>query len=155
MDLKSLNNFLTGSNNSGYATGKSSDWIKEKNGSTTIVNASGPWKLVDNFFGGEPYGGHVIVYHNQKPYWMMVYYGYVTDKELDHKDVYAFLKKALASPSGDSPYRGPKSFIEDGWEYKNSWEGSLERYNGEEIILFKDQEVYKAWYSGGLVDQRK
>lgn len=85
---------------------------------------------------------------------MLVYYGDVHDTELDHNSVYEFLKKALTKPPEEAPYRGPAELIEGDWEYKNKWEGKLERYAGEEVILLSGKEVYSAWYAGGLVDQR-
>lgn len=33
----------------------------------------------DNFFGGEPYGGREVVFYEEKPVWMMVYYGWVAE----------------------------------------------------------------------------
>lgn len=72
---KDLQQFLLEANKSGYAGGKVKQWIKEKDGSTTILFEKNEWKSHDNFFGGEPYGGRTIVFYKDKPFWMMVYYG--------------------------------------------------------------------------------
>ena len=72
MDLQTLRRFILQANKLGYASGKEKQWIKEKNRSTTILFNQGPWRMNDNFFGGEPYGGRIIISYENKPYWIMV-----------------------------------------------------------------------------------
>lgn len=153
MDLQTLRRFILQANKSGYTSGKEKQWIKEKNKSTTILFNQGPWKMNDNFFGGEPYGGRIIISYNNKPYWIMVYYGWVI-KGINPDDIYPFLRKALAAMPEDYPYRGPKELKEGKFIYKNQWQGNLDNYNGEELIFRDKKEVYRAKYMGGLVDQR-
>lgn len=52
------------------------------------------------------------------------------------------------------PYRGPARIKEGSLEYVNKWKGGIDSYSGEERILEKGREVYKASYMGGLIDQR-
>ena len=154
MDLSQLREFLISSNNAGYAGGEEKKWVKEKDGSTTIPYEKGDWKSHDNFFGGEPYGGRIIVFYKDKPAWMMVYYGWVAEgAETD--PIYGILRDALKRMPEDAPFRGPKEYRQDKSVYSNSWEGKLERYSGEEKITQDGKPVYKANYIGGLVDQRK
>lgn len=153
MDINQLKQFLLDSNAAGYAGGEEKKWIKETDGSTTIPFEKGEWKSHDNFFGGEPYGGRIIVSYQNKPVWMMVYYGWVTDG-METNSIYAILRSALKQMPQDAPFRGPKEFIEDGLKYLNSWAGDIERYSGEEQITQNGKLVYKANYFGGLVDQR-
>ncbi len=35
------------------------------------------WAFHDNYFGGEPYGGRSVAFHQGKPVWIAVYYGWV------------------------------------------------------------------------------
>ena len=72
MDLQSLRKFTLQANKSGYVSGEEKQWIKEKDNSTTILFNQGQWKMNDNFFGGEPYGGRIIISYENKPYWIMV-----------------------------------------------------------------------------------
>lgn len=153
MDLQTLRRFILQANKLGYASGEEKQWIKEKDRSTTILFNQGPWKMNDNFFGGEPYGGRIIISHKNKPYWIMVYYGWIIEG-INPDDIYPFLRKALSAMPKDYPYRGPKELKEGKFIYKNQWQGSLDNYNGEEVILKNNQEVYRAKYLGGLVDQR-
>lgn len=150
--------FLDEANKVGYAAGESRGWIKEADGSTTIAYESkdGLWRYHDNFFGGEPYGGREVVFRDGKAIWLMVYYGEVTNKELDKNEVYAFLRKALAQANPELPVRGPKELKEeiDGkdWVYETSWTGDMTGFLGRESIKINGKEIYYANYSGGLVD---
>ncbi|MBI2442288.1 MAG: hypothetical protein HYV40_00075 [Candidatus Levybacteria bacterium] len=155
MNKKALFKFLIKANEHGYASGEATPSKREKDGSTTILFFSGEWSMHDNFFGGEPYGGRLVVFHKKKPHWIMVYYGNVSQRADNIAEVYAFLQHALNRMPHDAPFRGPKRFSERDFVYKNKWTGDLERYSGEEVILHKKKEIYRAWYMGGLVDQRE
>jgi hypothetical protein len=154
MNKELLRQFLINSNKAGYAGGEEKKWIKEADGSTTIPFEKGEWKSHDNFFGGEPYGGRAIVFHNNKPVWMMVYYGWVAEG-IEINPVYGILREALMRMPEEYPYRGPKEYKKDQFVYKNLWTGELDRFSGEEQIFKNDKLAYKANYIGGLVDQRK
>ncbi len=153
MDLSQLSKFLLDSNKAGYASEKSNSQ-QEPDGSTTITFVSSDFKSHDNFFGGEPYGGRVVVFYKEKPIWMMVYYGAVDDSIKNFGGVYGFLKKALMAMPENDPYRGPKLLEEGPYKYENSWRGNLESYSGEEKIYLNGSQIYWAKYIGGLVDQR-
>ncbi|MDP3941789.1 MAG: DUF5680 domain-containing protein [bacterium] len=150
----SLLHFLIEANEHGYASGEATPSKKEKDGSTTITFASGEWRMHDNFFGGEPYGGRLVVFHKEKPHWIMVYYGNVSKSVKNIAEVYAFLQNALKHMPHDAPFRGPKKFAEKDFAYKNKWKGDLDSYSGEEVILQKKKEIYRATYLGGFVDRR-
>lgn len=154
MDINQLRQFLLDSNAAGYAGGEEKKWVKEVDGSTTIPFEKGDWKSHDNFFGGEPYGGRVVVFYQNKPVWMMVYYGWVADG-VETSPVYAILRSALKQMPQGAPFRGPKELIEGDLIYTNSWVGEIERYSGEEQISQNRKLVYKTNYLGGLVDQQK
>lgn len=152
MNENDLKQFLISANKVGYASGKEREWIKCEDGSTTIVFEQGEYRMHDNFFGGEPYGGRLVVFIENKPVWMMVYYGCVIEGVLVDK-IYAILRKALSLMPENCPLRGPHSYTEGAFEYVNFWEGDVEKYVGEEQIIEGDKTVYKATYVGGLVDQ--
>lgn len=154
MNKEQLRQFLVDFNNAGYAGGEEKKWIKEPDGSTTIPFEKGSWRSHDNFFGGEPYGGRTVVFYEGKPYWMMVYYGWV-EEGIETDPVYGILRSALKQMPEDYPFRGPKEFKDGEYTYSNSWEGEVDRFAGEEQIMQGDKLIYKANYIGGLVDQRK
>ncbi len=154
MNSESLKKFLYDSNAAGYAGGNSKRWIKNDDGSTTIPYEEGPWRSDDTFYGGEPYGGRIIVFHEGNPFWMMVYYGWV-EEGVDHDSVYKILQSALVQMPIEYPFRGPQKYEEDGYVYLNKWQGDIENYSGKEKISKGESLVYTASYMGGLVDQKK
>lgn len=154
MGKERLRQFLVDSNKAGYAGGDSKKWVKEPDGSTTIVFEQGPWRSHDNFFGGEPYCGRVIVSYKGKPTWMMVYYGWVVEG-VEADQIYEVLRDALKQMPEDAPYRGPRRYEQGEFVYTNTWDGYLERYSGEEQISQGERIVYQANYMGGVVDRRQ
>lgn len=152
-NINNLKAFLIASNKAGYAGGEEKKWVKETDGSTTIPFEKNPWKSHDNFFGGEPYGGRTVVFFENKPVWIMVYYGKVME-EIEPKSVYGVLRNALAQMPEDAPFRGPKEYQEGEYAYTNSWQGEVDNFSGEEKITKAGTVIYKANYLGGLVDQR-
>jgi len=154
MNKEELKQFIIQTNKAGYAGGEEKKWIKESDGSTTIPFEKGEWRSHDNFFGGEPYGGRTVVFHNGKPVWIMVYYGWISgDTSVD--PIYAILRNALMKMPEEHPYRGPKEYKENEYTYTNSWQGELEQFSGEEKITQGKKLIYKASYLGGLVDQQR
>lgn len=155
MDIKGLKEFLIETKKAGYGAGKNKKWIKEKDGSTTIPFESGDFRMHDNFFGGDPWGGKEIVFFKEAPVWIMVMYGAVDASFSNFRAVYAFLQKALRNQPEELPLRGPKLFQAGEFIYKNKTIGDLEDFFGEEEIYQGEKRIYKMKYSGGWVDQRK
>lgn len=155
-NLKELCEFLVKAKKSTYATGDESKKIIGADKSTTLIFEEGDWKYHDNYFGGEPYGGREVVFFQGLPVYMMVYYGWVNESVTDVQGTYKTLQGALTLIPEDKPFRGPKKFNQDGFEYSNVFEGEIDNFSGEEIITSADgEELYRAKYIGGLVDQRK
>lgn len=65
MNIKKLTSFLFNASQSGYGTGNYSHWVKEPNGSTSIVYKEKDWEMHDNFFGGEPFGGRLVIFYQK------------------------------------------------------------------------------------------
>ena len=154
MNKEDLLQFLIASNKAGYAGGEEKQWINEPDGSTTIPYEQGEWRSHDNFFGGEPYGGRLVVFHENRPVWIMVYYGWVTEG-IDPNIIYSVLRGALMNMPEEAPFRGPANYEQDGHHYSNSWTGDIERYTGDEQIEKDGEVVYQAKHMGGLVDNRQ
>lgn len=146
-----MKKFLLRASTTGYAVG---DTVisREKDQSYTTQDKQGEWSIHDNWFGGEPFGGREVVFYNNKPYWMAVYYGKDSGKA---EGLISFLRYALSKPPEELPVRGPKELEQGDFRYVNSWKGKLEDFSGEEKIYYKGEEVYRAGYLGGLVDQRE
>ncbi|MES3005982.1 MAG: DUF5680 domain-containing protein [Patescibacteria group bacterium] len=150
-DKTALKNFIFEASQATYASGDDSIKKKQPDGSTTIEYESGAYKYHDNYFGGEPYGGREVVFLNDKPLWMMVYYGLV--HEGANKEVYGFLMESLSNTTVDMPYRGPVLFEKGELKYENNLVGDVDNFSGTERIFRNEQCIYEASYIGGLVDQ--
>jgi len=156
IDSKELCEFLVKAKKSTYASGDTAKKIVEADKSTTLIFEDGDWKYHDNYFGGEPYGGREVVFFQGQPVYLMVYCGWVNESVKDFKAAYGVLQGALTLIPGDKPFRGPDKLELGGLIYTNIHEGEVDNFFGEEIIRNENgEEIYKAKYMGGLVDQRK
>ena len=154
MDTTALLRFLGEAHRRGYAAGPSAITMREPDGSTTIAYEAGPWRLHDNYFGGEPYGGRAVAFLDGRPVWMAVYYGRVEDPGGDVQAVYSFLQRALLRARDDLPFRGPDRFTDGPFTYRNARRGDVQDFSGEETIDHRGHPIYVARYAGGLVDRR-
>ncbi|MCP4706438.1 MAG: hypothetical protein GY865_17710 [candidate division Zixibacteria bacterium] len=154
MKKEELISFILESNKAGYAEGDLKNWTKENDGSNSISFERGPWRSHDNFFGGEPYGGRVVILYENLPYWIMVYYGWVNKVE-EINSVFGVIRNALKEMPREYPFRGPKEFRDSEYLYSNYWNGDVSRFEGKEKINKKSTFVYQANYFGGLVDSHK
>ena len=152
-EYKRVRQFLLYCGREGYAAAGDEVQKKEADGSTTIELVRGDFRFHDNYFGGEPYGGREVVFYQDKPVWMMVYYGLVLDGGNDVGPLYGFLRKALVAVPDEALYRGPQALADGNLQYTNHWQGEIERFLGEESITRDGQCVYQASYIGGLVDR--
>jgi hypothetical protein len=132
----------------GYADPNAKSTKLEDN-STELIFTKENYVYRDRYFGGEPFSGQEVVFQNNKEKWIMNYYGLVYDKEINIELIYGFLRKCLSKVPKDAPYRGPKQFKENDFEYYNTIEGTFEEFKGHEKILYKGKEIYRLNYHGG------
>lgn len=151
-ELESLQRFLYDTTQAGYGNPNTIS-KKAEDGASIITYEDGEWRMVDTFYGGHPYAGQEVIYHLGQAVWALQYRGWVHDTDMTPSSVYGFLKKALLAAPVEQPYRGPKEFREGNLTYKNEWAGEISGFAGEEVILDGEQEIYKALYFGGEVDQ--
>lgn len=151
MNINELKTFILEASKNTYASEDPNIKVKQPDGSTTIVYKKDDWIYHDNYFGGEPFGGREVVFFQDKPVWMMVYYGSVVVDEIVPDDLYKVLTKALRNAPENMPYRGPKELIDGDFTYKNELEGDVERFSGEERIYKDNILLYAAKYVGGVL----
>jgi hypothetical protein len=133
MTIEQLHKFLLEAQLAGYASGQETKFIKEPDGSTSIIYKKGLFTFHDNYFGGEPYGGRSVIFYNNKPVWIMIYYGSVS-KDISPNLVYKVLRNALKLTPSKAPFRGPKEYREDNFIYINNWDGDIKNFSGKEQI---------------------
>lgn len=155
INLNELCKFLVEAKKSTYAAGEGAKKIVEKDGSITLIFEDGDFKYHDNYFGGEPFGGREVVFMQNKPIYIMTYYGSVKDSVLSSEIIRVLLKSLSLIPE-DHPFRGPKEYVENDLAYKNSYTGEIDNFFGEETISSSDgKEIYKARYAGGFICQKE
>lgn len=101
----------------------------------------------DTYFGGSNFIGEEIVYVNEIPFWAMNYIGRATGDNFKID----FLKEALKNTSLEMPYRGPGSFKKDEYEYICEVNGDINWFQGKEIIMYNNEEIYESFFHGGLI----
>src|SRR3989344_51018 len=73
VNLEELKAFLMRANMP-HVTGAAKT-TKEADGSRTIEYVEGDYHMHDNFFGGEPYGGRLVIFYKKQPVFIEAYYG--------------------------------------------------------------------------------
>jgi hypothetical protein len=162
MKIEVLREFLIEANKKGYAAGEGeiegrTVTTNLDDGSTTIQIIIGNHKLLDHYYGGEPYAGQEVVSEDKKTEWSMVYHGKVVEG-VNADGVYSILRSALSNPDPVSPLRGPiGEYSVNGLVYRNQCKGDLSFFQGSEDIRRESsgEVIYDANYMGGWVDQRR
>lgn len=154
INKQELCKFLVEAKKATYASGDFSGLVRELDKSKTLKFERGIYKYHDNYFGGEPFGGREVVFINDTPTYMMVYYGGTVESIGEFDEIYKFMREALSLIPEESPYRGPKEYKRDNLVYLNKCSGEIDNFFGEEKIFIDNKEVYSARYAGGLVDQK-
>ena len=152
INLDELKSFIFDASRATYASGDESIKKTQPDESTTILYEKGAYRFHDNYFGGEPYGGREVIFLNEKPVWMMLYYGLVHEGT-QTKEIYPFLMESLFHSTLEMPYRGPASYESLNFKYENDFSGDIMNLSGTERIFKDGQCVYEASYIGGLVDR--
>ncbi len=117
-------------------------------GSTEYEYQKGDWAYQDIYFSGKDnFIGQEVVYYNLKPIWSMVYMG---DNIFDEEET-DFLKYALMYLSEKVRFGGQGEVNRKGLAYKDSGEGSFEKFFGQEVVTKRNGKICKINYRGGLI----
>lgn len=112
---------------------------------------NGQYKYLDTYAGSNPFSGEEIIYYQDKPIWIMNYYGLVLDPNTSSEDVYAFLKKCLSNIPNDFPIRGPQIFEDGNFRYELKITGDLRYFYGKEDIYLNNRKIYELNLHGGVL----
>ncbi|MFJ8528286.1 DUF5680 domain-containing protein [Bacillus sp. NPDC094106] len=124
------------------------------NGSKQLEYCSGDYSYRDIYYGSAFFIGQETVEFENRPIWSMAYSGGVTIQNADWDiigPIYSFLRQALRLVDTNSIYRGPNYYESGTYIFKNEYEGTLDCFYGQEIILIGDEKVYELRYNGGIV----
>ena len=144
-----LNNFLVQAKLNTYASGDGNAEILLEDGSKELIYVLGQLRYRDRYFGANPFIGEELVWEADRLIWGMNYFGQTIEEIVPASQVYNFLQQALRQVRPERPFRGPEFFRAGPYTYVDKSHGVLDAFNGEEVIYFRDQEVYHLVYHGG------
>jgi hypothetical protein len=151
--LDVLANFLNDANKHTYANADAEKTVSSRLGSGDYHFEKDNLVYHDTYFGERSFIGEEIIYQDNKPMWGANYFGLMLDDDVDEKEVWIFLRKALMREYNNIiPLRGPKEFSENNWEYKFSAIGDLARFSGKEEIFYEGRLVYQLVIHGGFIE---
>lgn len=154
--LGELASFLMRARATGYAGGAKEVSNPQRPGFKEFPPyREGDFEYIDSYSGFYQAPGQEVVRYKGKPAWHMAYSGGMLPEfhgDLAFaKQIYGFLRKALARPNPQKPFRGPARFAEGDFEYLDDNEGDLADFNGVERITCKGREVFRQRYIGGRI----
>lgn len=116
-----------------------------------VVYSDGPYRYVHQWRGRQRFAGQELVYYRGTPAWILQYYGSEHPHLVDQEDLHAFLREALAKVDTGEPFRGPGDYRRGAFMYYNTPQGTVDSFNGEEIVYFRGEEAHKVNYRGGSI----
>ncbi len=144
--------FLIEAKRHAYANGTAARVQPALAGSVQLEYRSGDWSYRDIYFGEEFFTGQEVVYYRNRPWWSMVYAGGVKLEEPPAEEIYRFLQQALQRVDAEAPFRGPDSFEEGDFRYACAWRGTVEWFEGMEVIFHRERIAYQLTFSGGMIN---
>lgn len=125
-------------------------------GGSVIEWIRGVWRYRELRYGGEPFGGMIIVFFEGEACFVMQYRGRVEPYADNPETVRTVVTEALRRPYAATPWRGPRKYVAScGLQYRNQWKGSLRNFSGTETVVTsrKGNVLYEAHYNGMIVNK--
>lgn len=155
LNLKELSEFLVDAKKKTYANIDAKEIKAQRPQFKELEYKKGKWEYRDSYCGFFFAPGQEIVRYNKQPVWAMAYSGGMNKKYHGNiafaKEIFGFLKSALTKVNTKMPYRGPKSYSLGNYKYTNNVKGNITDFSGTEKIFYKEKEVFKQEYIGGLI----
>lgn len=118
-----------------------------RTGSIDFEYIKGDYKYRDSYVGSKYFSGQEIVWIKDVPYWSMNYVGQVDSNDFSGD----FLKEVLKHNDKDMIYRGPSLYKKGDYAYLCTVEGNFNWFEGKEIILYKNKQIYELKFHGGIL----
>jgi hypothetical protein len=151
VNRKKLVDFLLGARTKTYAGGRGK--VKPiLKGSKQLEYKKGEWFYRDVYYGGNGiFVGIETIYFKNKAVWSMSYYG--NFKKMTEKEVDLVLRVALLK-NWKTARTWKRAALEKGkytYVCEPDFGGSVEEMGGSEYIFKNKKEVYKFFYTGGIL----
>jgi hypothetical protein len=150
-DLDALARFLVAAKLYGYASGDETRIRLLEDGGREVSSRDGDDSYRGRWYGDDQFSGEEVVWHQGRALWSMNFYGATTPGLEVPADFPRFHKSALRRVSAEVPFRGPALYRESDFVYVNDWTGSITEFSGVERVYFKDAEIFRLVYHGGLL----
>jgi hypothetical protein len=149
LDDEELARFLVEAKRNTYAsqTGKIASSRME---SKDLGYRNNDYYYVDSYFGEKDFSGQEIVYHKDKPIWIMNYYGKMIQDDVPQGFIET-LRGALMRVEVDRPFRGCSSYSDGKFSYNCESEGTFRSFTGQESIEYDGRKVYHLHFHGGQI----
>jgi hypothetical protein len=145
--------FLAKAKVQGYASGDESRVRTLADGGREVASSDGEYAYRDRWYGESRFSGEEIVWHKGKAVWSMNFFGTTSAGVSIPPDFSRFHKSALRHVTAESPLRGPALHREGEFVYVNDVTGSLRNFGGVERVFYRDQEICRLVYHGGLLSE--
>lgn len=155
MDLNNLAQFLIKAKLNTYAKNGGGKETVLPDGRKQFEFSDADFRYLDIYSGFNSFAGQEVVFYQGRPIWEMNYQGEILnqlDQDVNVKEVYQFLKKALRQVKLDKPFRGPDRFADGGFKYINKVEGNIKKLQGTEMIYLNEKKIYQLRYFGGVAE---
>ncbi len=161
-EINDLVNFLLRARKKGYAGDGKKEENPERPGFQEFYYKKGDFEYRDSYAGHYQAFGQEVIRYKGKPAWIMSYSGgmlpqFHGDLKLA-KETFTFLKKALQHVEKEAPFRGPEYYEENDlipFQYFDNHIGDIKNFTGceiiEKVINCRNVEVFRQYYSGGLI----
>ncbi|HUT95999.1 MAG TPA: DUF5680 domain-containing protein [Candidatus Paceibacterota bacterium] len=154
MNIKQLSKFLVKAKINTYTSSGEGGEKVLPDGSKEFEFTEGEFKYRDRYFGLNFFVGEEIIWKSGKTVWGMNYYGKIVSQTVSPRQIYQFLQETLKRIPENKPFRGPYRFKKDNFKYFNKTKGTVEKFEGEEMIFHKGKSVYKLIYHGGIIKEK-
>ena len=146
-----LASFLVRAKVQGYASGDESRIKTLSDAGREVSYTEGEYTYRDRWYGEQRFSGEEIVWRQGKAVWSLNFFGATAADQPIPAEFEKFHKSALRRVAADSPFRGPALYREGDLVYANDWSGSIQEFSGMERIFWRDKEIYRLVYHGGLL----
>ncbi len=150
MDLGELERFIILAREH-TCLGRSRRLPPERPGAVEIVYREEALSYRDSYFGQSRLIGQEVVRRAGTVVWGMNYLILIRDLPMPGEELAAFLQRAQLERYRERRLLGPHRFQERNLRYEDRNEGDLAHFQGETLVFYRQEELFRMHYCGGLV----
>jgi len=149
--LEQLNSFIVRAKAATYVGGGAKS-LSYRPGSHDLQFHDGPFAYLDSYFGGKDFLGQEVVYYEDKPVWVMNYYGRILEPgRITGAETGQVIQESLSKMYQEGRFLGGFEHATPLGHYVDTNQGDLTAFTGQEWITRDQVKVYELVYHGGLV----